>query len=45
MTNYRRHGKADYEAPTRQYLLTLVALRIRNKTSAILIESNKGDNC
>ena len=44
LINYRRHSKANRKAPTRQHLLILVALRIRNKISAILIDSDKGDN-
>ena len=44
MTNYGRHGQVDYKAPTRRHLLILVALRIRNKTSGNLMESDEGDN-
>jgi len=32
------------DSPTRRYLLTLVALRIRNETSGILMESDEGDD-
>jgi len=44
LTNYRRHGKANYKALTCWHLLTLATLGIRNKISINLIDSNEGDN-
>ena len=45
MIDHRRHGKANHEAPTRRHPSTLVALRIRNETSDISMESDEGHDC
>ena len=44
-TDYGRHGKANYEALTYWHLLILATLGIRNETSIILMDSDKGDDC
>ena len=44
LTNYRRYGKADHEAPTCWYLLILATSGICNEMSTISIDSNKGDD-
>ena len=45
LTDYRRHSKADHEAPTCWHLSTLAMSGIRNEMSMISMDSNEGDDC